>query len=203
LSDLRAANFYAANELVSCFNDRQTVSFIVHMKFNGRISMKGIATLGAGIAFLVTSGMAARAEDLASQIVGVWKVVSNNNKEVATGKVNYPFGEKPAGYVVYTKGGHLIFSIVAGDRAKPAGANATDAERVILFNSLAAGSGTYKVDGNTLTVTYDSSWLQTWTGTTQKRKIAISGNRLTVTSDPTTLVDGREVVFENVGDRVE
>ena len=133
----------------------------------------------------------------------MWKVISNSNKELATGKVNYPLGQNPAGYVVYTKGGHIIFSLIAGDRAKPAGASATDAERVALYNTLAAGSGTYKVDGNTLTVTYDTSWLQTWTGTTQKRKIAFSGNKLTVTSEPTKLSEGQEVVFEVVYERTE
>ena len=45
--------------------------------------------------------------------------------------------------------------------------------------------------------------LQTWTGTTQKRKIAFSGNRLTVTSEPTKLSEGQEVVFEVVFERVE
>src|SRR5580704_4555998 len=120
----------------------------------GGFPMKRMSTFSAAAAFFMISSFSVSAEDLASQIVGVWKVVSNNNKEVATGKVNYPFGEKPAGYVVYTKGGHLIFSIVAGDRANPASASATDAERVALFNTLAAGSGTYKVDGNMLTVTY-------------------------------------------------
>jgi Lipocalin-like domain len=145
----------------------------------------------------------ASAEDPAAQIIGVWKLISNSNRELATGKVNYPFGQNPVGYIVYTKGGHVVFSLAASDRAKPAAANATDAERVALYNTLAAGSGIYKVDGNTLVVTYDTSWLQTWTGTTQKRKIAFSGNKLTVTSEPTKLSDGQEIVFEVVYERVE
>jgi Lipocalin-like domain len=164
--------------------------------------MKRFVTLAAATALSTTFPISVSADDLATQIVGVWKIQSNYNKELATGKMNYPLGEKPAGYVVYTKGGRLIFALVAGDRAKPA-ASATDAERVALYNTLASGSGSYKVEGDTLTVTYDTSWLQTWTGTTQKRKIAISGNRLTVTSEPTKLSDGKEVVFENVLERAE
>jgi hypothetical protein len=149
------------------------------------------------------SACPAQSEDLASQIVGVWKIVSNHNKEVATGKISYPIGEKPNGYIVYTKGGRTIFALVGDNRPQPAASGATDAERVSLFNTLAAGSGTYKIEGNTATVTYDSSWHQLWTGTTQKRTIAISGNKLTVTSAPTKNAAGQEVIFEVVYERVE
>jgi hypothetical protein len=152
---------------------------------------------------LVALSISASGQDLASQLVGVWKFVSISNKEVATGKVTKPFGEKPIGYVVYTKGGRLIFSVVGDDRAKPAGATATDAERLKLYDTLAVGSGTYKVEGDTLMSTFDSSWNQLWTGTTQKRKIAISGNMLTATSDPFKNLAGQELVFENVAERVE
>ena len=142
-------------------------------------------------------------DDLASQIVGVWKYVSLNNKEVATSKMTYPFGEKPNGYIVYTKGGRVIFTVVGDKRPQPASSGATEAERVGLFNTLSAGSGTYKIEGNTGMVTYDSSWHQVWTGTTQKRTYAISGNKLTITSAPTKLADGQEVIFEVVLERVE
>jgi hypothetical protein len=165
--------------------------------------MARFTTFTLATALIIAFAMPAIAEDLSSQIVGVWKIVSNYNKEVATGKMNYPLGQKPAGYIIYTKGGRVIFALVAGDRAKPAAGSATDAERVMLYNTLASGSGTYKVEGDTLTTTYDTSWLQTWTDTTQKRKITISGNRLTVTSEPTKLSDGLEVVFENVLERAE
>jgi hypothetical protein len=157
----------------------------------------------AAVTLLVALSIPASAQDLASQIVGVWKVVSNTNKEVATGKVFRAFGENPIGYSVFTKGGRTFFTQMAADRAKPTGATATDAERLKLFATLAAGSGTYKIEGNVYTVTYDSSWNQFWTGTTQKRKIAISGNKLTITSDPTKNLEGQEVVFEVVFERIE
>jgi hypothetical protein len=143
------------------------------------------------------------ANDLPSQIIGVWKFVSNYNKEVATGKIFHPYGEKPMGYIIYTKGGRVIFSLVGDNRQKPAGVSASDEERVKLFNTLATGSGTYRVEGNAVVVTYDSSWHQLWTGTTQKRNIAISENRLTITSTPTRNMAGQEIIFENVLEKVE
>jgi Lipocalin-like domain len=164
---------------------------------------------GLGILAVMTTtlGLAsacpAQSQDVASQIVGVWKYVSLDNKDVATGKTAYPLGEKPNGYIVYTKGGRVIFTVVGDKRPQPASSGATDTERVGLFNTLSAGSGTYKIEGNIGLVTYDSSWHQLWTGTTQKRTYAISGNKLTITSAPTKLADGTEVTFEAVLERVE
>jgi Lipocalin-like domain len=124
------------------------------------------------------------AQDLSSQIVGVWKFISLSNKEVETGKVDHPYGMNPTGHIVYTKGGHAVFTLAGDNRKAPANPQFTDADRAELFNTMAAASGTYKVEGNTLTVIYGASWNQTWTGITQKRQIEIVGNKLTVTSAP-------------------
>jgi hypothetical protein len=67
--------------------------------------------------------------------------------------------------------------LVGDNRAKPAGAVATDAERLRLYNALATGCGTYKVDGDTLMSTYEASWNERWTGTTQKRIKILPGRR--------------------------
>src|SRR5215468_4887199 len=102
-------------------------------KFRGRFQMARFTSFILATVLIIAFAIPATAEDLSSQIVGVWKIVSNYNKEVATGKTNYPLGQRPAGYVVYKKGGRVIFAIVAGDRAKPAAGSATDAERVMLY----------------------------------------------------------------------
>lgn len=133
----------------------------------------------------------------------VWKYTSQSTKEVATGKINHPFGEKPTGHIVYTKGGHVVFVLAGDNRKTPAAAVATDAERINLFNTIAAASGTYKVEGNTIIVTYAASWNQTWTGITQKRQFEIVGNKLTVTSAPTKDLAGQDIVFVVTYERVE
>ena len=54
----------------------------------------------------------------------------------------------------------------------------------------------YKVEGNTLTMTYSGSWKQSWTGTTQKRQIEIVGNQLTLMSAPfKSAQTGQDTVF--------
>ena len=153
-------------------------------------------------AVVLALAVPAAAQDLASQIVGVWKYTSLTTTEVASGKVTKNFGDKPNGYFVYTKGGRIIFSLVGENRAKPTGAGVTDAEAVALFRTLAAGSGTYKIEGNAITFTYNSSWIESWTGTSQKRKLEIAGNKLTVSAQikiPATGVDAALVTtFEKV-----
>ena len=154
-------------------------------------------------AFLLALGQPAPAEDLASSIVGVWKYTGGTSKEVATGKITYPYGEKPTGHIVYTKGGHVIVAVAGDNRKAPTTPTFTDADRINLFNTMAAASGTYKVEGNTLTVTYTSSWNQTWTGTTQKRQIEIAGNKLTITSAPFKNEQSQDVIFVVTLERVE
>ena len=166
--------------------------------------MKRTLFSAAALVFISMVPTASHAQDLLSQIVGVWKLVSFSTKEVATGAVTHPLGEKPAGYYVYTKGGRLFALQVAQDRKPPAGPNPTDAERIELFKTMAANSGTYKLEGNTLTTTFEVSWNQAWAGTSQKRQIEIAGNKLTITSAPfKSTLTGKEVIFVSTLDRVE
>ena len=164
--------------------------------------MKRTLRSAAALAFLITLAQPAAAQDLGAQLVGMWKYVSNTQTETASGKVIKPYGDKVSGYIIYTKGGRLLFALFGEGRQKPA-MPFTDADRAKLFTTLAAGSGTYKLEGKTLTQTFDASWHELWTGTTQKRTIEIVGNKLTSTSEPVKNPAGVEIVFVNVLERVE
>jgi hypothetical protein len=153
---------------------------------------------------LVSSAHGASAQDLASQIVGTWKWTGHVYKEVTTGKITNVFGDKPSGLMAFTKGGSLVYAVFADNRRPPAGNPATDAERAALHNTMAAATGTYKVDGNALSISYSGSWNQSWTGTTQRRQIEIVGNRLTLTSAPyKSPQTGQDTVFVVTYERVE
>lgn len=155
-------------------------------------------------AALIALAQPAMAQDLASQLIGVWRWHDHVLKDVATGKVSRPYGEKPTGIITYTKGGNVVFAVFGDSRKAAAGPLATDAERAALFSTMAAATGTYKVDGNTLMTTYQSAWNQSWTGTTQKRQIEISGNRLTLTSAPFKNMDtGQDSIFVVTFERAE
>ena len=144
------------------------------------------------------------AKDLASQLVGAWKLNSQLRKEVATGATLANFGEKPTGYIIYTRGGLLTFVIAGTDRKAPAGPNLTDAERIELFKTMSFGSGTYKVEGNKVVTRYDTSWHQLWTGRELSSHTEIQGKTLTIATEPfKAAVDGKEVVVTTVWERVE
>jgi hypothetical protein len=165
--------------------------------------MKRTLISATGLALLLMLAQPVAAEDLASQLVGVWKLTASSMKDVATGKVVPNLGEKPTGHLMYSKGGHLVWIVVADNRKGPAGASFTDAERINLFNTMSAASGTYKIEGNTLLTTYETSWNQALTGTTPKRQIEIEGNKLTITWAPTKNPEGQEVIYFSNWERVE
>ncbi|MGY3494218.1 lipocalin-like domain-containing protein [Bradyrhizobium sp. USDA 4502] len=141
---------------------------------------------------------------LANSIVGVWKYVSFFDRYVETGAIVKPFGESPSGYIVYTKGGHILFTLV-GDRDVPNSPNPSAPEKIALFSSSSSCGGRYQVeDDDSVTVTWDASWNQWWTGRSQKRQIEIEGNKMTLTSAPTkSVATGDEIVFIATLERVE
>jgi hypothetical protein len=84
----------------------------------------------------VALAVPAYAQDTSSQLVGVWKYVSQFNAEVQSGKVTKNYGDNPSGYIIYIKGGRFTFVLFAEGRQKPA-LPMKDEDRVKLFNSLA------------------------------------------------------------------
>ncbi len=96
----------------------------------------------------VVVGLAAPAlADDSAKLPGVWKMTSWTRHEIATGKDGKLFGEHPGGYLIYTKGGHYMWTGFKDERPKPAAAEPTDTERVALFKTMYAYDGTYKVEG--------------------------------------------------------
>jgi len=156
------------------------------------------------LAFAVGLAQPVLAQDLASQLVGVWKMKTFENLEVESKKVLKPFGENPAAYYVFTKGGRFISVTFGSDRKPPAGGGPTDAERIDLFKTMSATSGAYKVQDGKVAITYDGSWIQGWTGKTQVREVTISGTTMTYRSPPQPAGStGIMIIFTAVLEKVE
>jgi hypothetical protein len=111
----------------------------------------------AALCSIFLSPCAVRAHDLASAIIGVWKVVSIETKEVQSGKITHPLGDQLTGTFVFTPGGRFSGMVFSANRKAPAVANATEAERLALFNSLVAYNGVYRTEGDRLIMTIESS----------------------------------------------
>lgn len=165
--------------------------------------MKRALTSAVALFSTLTLVQPAAAQDLASSVIGAWKLTSFERKEVASGKTERPFGEKPTGQFIFTKGGHSSWFIVAESRKPPASPQITDAERVDLFKTMAACSQTYKVAGNKVLETCSASWNQLWTGLERANTVEVKGNSLTVTTSPFKNPQGVDSIAIVIWERVE
>jgi Lipocalin-like domain len=167
--------------------------------------MNRILISAVSTALLLALGHAASAQDAASQIVGVWKAVDISVKEVESGKISKPYGERPTAYFIYTRGGRFSWTFVSQNRTKPAGAILTDAERIELFNTMSFGTGTYKVEGDKVVYKYDSSHHHAWAGVERSTQVpALTATTMVNTSAPIKHpVTGVELVSIQTFERVE
>jgi hypothetical protein len=158
----------------------------------------------ATLAVLLFAPATATAQDLASQIVGVWKLKSFDSIEVESQKARRPFGDAPRGTYIFTKSGHFALVLTAEKRTRPAAENPTDAESVELFRSMGANAGAYKLTPGKIAFTYTESWNERWTGTTRLSDAELKGNVLTFKSLPiASTLTGKTIVFTTVLERVE
>jgi Lipocalin-like domain len=131
-------------------------------------------------------------------IVGTWRIVSFVREVVPTGERQNEFGGKPEGYISYQPDGRMFAMIVGSNRLKPAGSAPTADEKLALFGTLIAYSGTYVVEDNKVTHKIDVSWNQSWTGGDQVRFFKVEGDSLTITTainkNPRDGREGRAVV---------
>ena len=165
---------------------------------------KSTLSVFASVAMLISATSIAAAQDLASSIVGTWKMTSYARKEVATGKTAATFGEHPSGYSYYTKGGRYLTFAVTQDRKKNEKADPTDAERIELFKSMYAWGGTYKIEGNKVIYTVDIAWVPSWVGNTRTSQVEIASNKLTLTTSPfKSTLDGQDIVVVTTYERAE
>ena len=110
-------------------------------------------------------------------LVGTYKVISQD-VEVG-GSATQPLGKTPHGYIVLTPT-RAVFFITAENRKFGTSID----EKAALFDTLVGWSGTYRVEGGRIVFAVDASWVENWNGKDQVRNWALSGNRLTFTSDP-------------------
>src|SRR4051794_30279261 len=102
----------------------------------------------SALVFLLMGCGSAWAQDLATSIIGTWKLTNLVRKEISTGTVVNTFGENPTGHIVYTKGNRAVWFFAANKRNAPAGPNPTDAEQGELFRTMAGCSEVYRIEGN-------------------------------------------------------
>jgi len=147
-----------------------------------------------------------QANSIQQAILGTWKLVSYVREELPSGAKSDVMGAHPSGYINYGHDGRMMVIIVGSDRNKPAGAVATPDEAEALIRSMLAYAGTYSLDSQAKTVTHhiDISWDQSRTGTDQVRSYKLEGDRVTLTTEPSTdPATGKKTVRTLVWERLK
>ena len=111
-------------------------------------------------------------------LVGVWKLVSYDLELKDGGPQQKLFGENPPGYLIFTANHRMMAVLEAADR-KP---YTTAEEGTNLLLSMAAYSGTYRLEGNTWITKVDVAWHPLQHNTEQVRYYTVDGDLLSVTT---------------------
>lgn len=131
---------------------------------------------------------------LKEQIVGTWELVSATVER--GGKKVKGFGSNPLGYMIFSSDGHFSVNFVRANRPSFGSNNretGTPDENKAAVQGNISAFGTYTLDPDgSLTFQIIGSSFPNWNGTTQKRLVEISGNRLKYIN-PATSIGGSAV----------
>ena len=131
-------------------------------------------------------------------LVGTYKLVSYA-LEIDGAPRKVP-GKAPRGYFILTPTRPILFYTL-GDRKFGTSVQ----EKAALFDTVVAWSGVYRVEGDKIIYTCDASWVENLDGTTAVLNWQLSGNRLTVTTDPGPwpLDPTKTMVLRRVWEKIE
>jgi hypothetical protein len=142
--------------------------------------------------------------ELASQLLGSWRMTSWTFEVLETGEVKDALGKNPRGYINYSPDGRMMVLVLREDRPLPKSLVPAPEEKISLYDTMFAYAGTYSVEKDRVIHNIDMSWNKSWEGTQQIRFIEMDGRTFTYKTAPAkNPLDGRDCVhtvrFEKVG----
>jgi Lipocalin-like domain len=142
----------------------------------------------------------------ASDLVGTWSLVSFVACRTDGGETREPWGQTPAGRLIYTADGHVAAVLTKPDRTRfvsedPTGGTLDEIKEA--FEGLEAYAGRYEFDETASAVRHytDVARLPNWQGASVQRYVDLHENELTLRTAPMT-TRGVEVVLTLVWRRV-
>jgi hypothetical protein len=133
------------------------------------------------------------APDVTMRLLGTWRMISWTVEFLDTGEHSDALGKNPKGYINYASDGRVLVLVLKSDRPTPDSLVPTPEEKIALYDSMFAYSGTYSVQLDRVTHHLDMSWNKAWEGTDQIRLLHFDGDYLTFTTSPAkNPLDGRE-----------
>ncbi len=131
-------------------------------------------------------------------LVGSYKIVSHVLD--VEGTLTENLGKAPNGYLIITP--TLFVMFFTADKRQ---FGTSVAEKAALFDTVSGYSGVYRIEGRKLITRVDASWIEHWNGKDLIRYWEVSGNRLTLTSDPQPFPrdPSKKVISRQVFEKIE
>ncbi|HUZ90132.1 MAG TPA: lipocalin-like domain-containing protein [Candidatus Acidoferrales bacterium] len=120
-------------------------------------------------------------------LVGVWKLLSYEARDLDDGTTTALYGDRPSGYITYGSTGYMSVVFMAGDRSPIEGGDVQGGpteQRLQAMDTFNAYSGTYDYDGQSVRHHVEVAMFPNWVGSTQLRQVDLTENRLTLSSPP-------------------
>ncbi|HEX6509132.1 MAG TPA: lipocalin-like domain-containing protein [Chloroflexota bacterium] len=118
--------------------------------------------------------------------VGTWRLVSCI-WEGPDGRITYPYGRSPVGYLIYTDDGYMAVNFMSSGRHRFASEQrfeATGQEERRARKTYQSYSGRYEVRGDRMIHHVEVSLFPNWVGRDQERIYRLEGDRLCLSTDP-------------------
>jgi hypothetical protein len=129
-------------------------------------------------------------------VLGSWRMIPWTYQVLGTGEKQNALGPNPRGWIVRTRDRVMVL-VLKNECKRPKALVPTTGEKLALYDTMFAYSGTYTVTSDRVTHHLDMSWNESWSRTDQVRFCKIEGNIPTYTSAPAANpLDGKEVVHE-------
>ena len=123
---------------------------------------------------------------LKNEFVGTW-VLKSYEVRWASGKVTYPFGERPEGRLTYSENGFVSVNIMAINRRSFEARElklGTPEEKVVAADTYISYSGRYDLDGDKIKHHVEVCLFPNWVGKDQVRIFDLRGDTLALKTIP-------------------
>jgi hypothetical protein len=135
-----------------------------------------------------------RCRSVSDGIAGTWRLVHFEDR-APNGSLQFPYGERPQGQLVYDETGHMSIQIMKTPHPKVASGDdekVTPAEKVALYDSYVAYFGKYRLDPARGVVIHqvEGDLADVYVGHEEERPYELDGNRLTL--HPRWTSDGKQ-----------
>ena len=137
-------------------------------------------------------------------LVGSWRLLTWENR-AADGRLTYPMGRNPLGYLIYTADGRFSVTI-SRPRRTPFAADdllgGSPEEKSAAVEGFTAYAGRYRFDRDRVIHHVELSLFPNWVGTDQERAAEVSERTLTLSAGPLLLAGKQQVarlVWERAG----